>query len=122
MVIGYDPIAITFTLKSVNCEEYLYKRSILGSDIISDTAGPLRVISRSEWLAQPPEHELDDLELPATRVIIAHTATEDCSTQVMNEHQRGNEKSVYMRLMKTKYLNDFRLNAHFECVSRKRFT
>lgn len=53
-----------------------------GSDLITDTAGPLRVVSRSDWIAQPPEHELEPLKLPVARVIIAHTATENCSAQV----------------------------------------
>lgn len=44
---------------------------------------PLKIVSRAEWHAQPPEHELERLELPSTRVIIAHTATENCSTQVI---------------------------------------
>lgn len=38
-------------------------------------------MQRSEWLAQEPENELTRLELPSTRVIIAHTATENCSSQ-----------------------------------------
>lgn len=46
---------------------------VIGSDIITDSAGPLRIVSRSDWIAQPPEHELTKLEIPATRVIIAHT-------------------------------------------------
>lgn len=58
---------------------------LLGSDIISGTGGPLRIISRSEWIAQPPEHDLAKLELPATRVIVAHTATENCTTQVFQK-------------------------------------
>ncbi|XP_055689352.1 peptidoglycan-recognition protein LF-like isoform X6 [Lutzomyia longipalpis] len=41
----------------------------------------LRLVSRSEWIAQPPSEELVNLSLPAHRVIIAHTATEDCETQ-----------------------------------------
>ncbi|XP_055315740.1 peptidoglycan-recognition protein LC-like [Sitodiplosis mosellana] len=55
--------------------------SKIGSDIITDTAGPLRIVSRSDWIAQPPSNELVKLEIPATRVIIAHTATENCTTQ-----------------------------------------
>lgn len=42
---------------------------------------PLRIVTRNEWLAQPPKEELTLLELPVHRVIIAHTATENCTTQ-----------------------------------------
>lgn len=42
----------------------------------------MRFISRSQWLAQPPEADLFNLDLPSNRVIIAHTATENCSNQV----------------------------------------
>lgn len=42
----------------------------------------MRFVSRLQWVAQPPSNELNDLELPAERVIIAHTATESCETQV----------------------------------------
>lgn len=42
----------------------------------------LRLISRDEWLAQPPNNDLTDLVLPVKRYIITHTATESCETQV----------------------------------------
>jgi hypothetical protein len=42
----------------------------------------LRTISRDEWLAQPAEAELAGLNLPVSRVIVTHTATEACDTQV----------------------------------------
>ncbi|XP_052897715.1 peptidoglycan-recognition protein LC-like isoform X5 [Anopheles moucheti] len=42
---------------------------------------PLRLVTRTEWLAQPSRGELADLKLPANLVIIAHTATEGCTTQ-----------------------------------------
>lgn len=44
---------------------------------------PLKMVSRAEWHAQPPEHKLERLELPSTRVIIAHTVTQNCTTQVI---------------------------------------
>lgn len=44
--------------------------------------GSLRIIERSEWLARPPAREMNALELPATRVIIAHTAGECATTHV----------------------------------------
>nr|AYV99629.1 venom polypeptide [Dolopus genitalis] len=43
----------------------------------------LRLVSRDEWIAQPPSKELEPMQLPATKVIIAHTATEGCDTQAM---------------------------------------
>ncbi|XP_050074557.1 peptidoglycan-recognition protein LC-like isoform X4 [Anopheles maculipalpis] len=42
---------------------------------------PLRMVTRTEWLAQPPREDLTDLKLPVHNVIIAHTATEACTTQ-----------------------------------------
>uniref|UniRef100_A0A8W7NHP6 Peptidoglycan recognition protein long class n=1 Tax=Anopheles atroparvus TaxID=41427 RepID=A0A8W7NHP6_ANOAO len=42
---------------------------------------PLRLVTRTEWLAQPPREELTNLKLPVSTVIIAHTATEGCTTQ-----------------------------------------
>lgn len=54
--------------------------------IVNDATKPdydgLKIISRRDWLAQPPQNELPSLELPLKRVIIAHTATENCTTQV----------------------------------------
>lgn len=41
----------------------------------------LRIVTRDEWTAQPPSSSLTDLQLPISRVIIAHTATEGCQTQ-----------------------------------------
>ncbi|EDS27550.1 peptidoglycan recognition protein-lc [Culex quinquefasciatus] len=41
----------------------------------------LRIVTRNEWLAQPPRERLDDLKLPVNKVIISHTTTEECNTQ-----------------------------------------
>ncbi|XP_045784703.1 peptidoglycan-recognition protein LC-like isoform X1 [Maniola jurtina] len=41
----------------------------------------LRIVSRTDWLAQPVEGELDKLVQPVPWVIITHTATENCHTQ-----------------------------------------
>lgn len=46
-------------------------------------AKPLRIVTRNEWLAQPPKEDLELLKLPVHKVIIAHTATEGCATQVI---------------------------------------
>uniref|UniRef100_A0A182QID0 Peptidoglycan recognition protein long class n=1 Tax=Anopheles farauti TaxID=69004 RepID=A0A182QID0_9DIPT len=48
---------------------------------------PLRLVTRTEWLAQPPRDELTDLKLPVNNVIIAHTATEACTTQTKCMYQ-----------------------------------
>ncbi|XP_059622891.1 peptidoglycan-recognition protein SD-like [Phlebotomus argentipes] len=40
----------------------------------------LRLISRAEWRAKPPKMQLKDLQLPAKRIIIAHTDTPECET------------------------------------------
>ncbi|XP_058061157.1 peptidoglycan-recognition protein LE-like isoform X6 [Anopheles bellator] len=50
-------------------------------DIFPDPK-PLRLVTRTEWLAQPPREVLTDLKLPVNNVIIAHTATEGCTTQL----------------------------------------
>ncbi|XP_058124371.1 peptidoglycan-recognition protein LE-like isoform X2 [Anopheles coustani] len=42
---------------------------------------PLRLVTRQEWVAQPPREPLTDLKLPVSNVIIAHTATESCTNQ-----------------------------------------
>ncbi|CAH2103826.1 unnamed protein product [Euphydryas editha] len=41
----------------------------------------LRIVSRSDWLAEPVDRPLTVLKLPAPWVIITHTATESCHTQ-----------------------------------------
>ncbi|XP_050074555.1 peptidoglycan-recognition protein LE-like isoform X2 [Anopheles maculipalpis] len=48
---------------------------------------PLRMVTRTEWLAQPPREDLTDLKLPVHNVIIAHTATEACTTQTKCMYQ-----------------------------------
>lgn len=39
------------------------------------------MVTRTEWSAREPKEYLTDLELPSVRVIIAHTATENCTGQ-----------------------------------------
>ncbi|KAG6461323.1 hypothetical protein O3G_MSEX012552 [Manduca sexta] len=41
----------------------------------------LRIVSRTDWLAQPVEKKLDDMKHPVPWVVITHTATEECSSQ-----------------------------------------
>uniref|UniRef100_A0A1Q3FJ22 Putative peptidoglycan recognition protein-lc n=2 Tax=Culex tarsalis TaxID=7177 RepID=A0A1Q3FJ22_CULTA len=58
----------------------VYVTTSAADDFLPD-AKPLRIVTRNEWLAQPPREKLDDLKLPVHKVIIAHTATEECTTQ-----------------------------------------
>lgn len=51
------------------------------SEVTNDKTKP-RIISREEWMAQPPINHPEPLGLPISRVIIAHTSTENCSSQV----------------------------------------
>lgn len=44
--------------------------------------GPLRIVERSEWFARSPARELEPLELPAIRVIIAYTMGRCATTHV----------------------------------------
>nr|XP_029722029.1 peptidoglycan-recognition protein LC-like isoform X2 [Aedes albopictus] len=72
----------------------------IDKDFLPD-AKPLRIVTRNEWLAQPPKENLTRLKLPVNRVIIAHTATENCQTQ---------SSCVYrMRLIQDQHMdiNDF---------------
>lgn len=41
----------------------------------------LRMISRGQWVAQPPAKPADPLKTPVPYVIILHTATENCTDQ-----------------------------------------
>ncbi|XP_065081163.1 peptidoglycan-recognition protein LF-like isoform X4 [Ochlerotatus camptorhynchus] len=58
----------------------VYVATSADNDFFPD-AKPLRLVTRNEWLAQPPKEKLTPLKLPVNRVIIAHTATEGCTTQ-----------------------------------------
>lgn len=40
------------------------------------------MIGRNEWTAQPPDKDQIPLNLPVDRLIIAHTNTTSCDTQV----------------------------------------
>lgn len=42
----------------------------------------LKIISRDEWLASSSTNQLTDLKLPVEKVVISHTATSTCMTQV----------------------------------------
>lgn len=42
-------------------------------------SGKLRIISRGQWVAQPPAEPANKLKTPVPLVVILHTATENCS-------------------------------------------
>lgn len=46
----------------------------------------LHIVSRQEWSGRSPKQDLDANPLPAKLVVIAHTATENCTTQVVNNY------------------------------------
>lgn len=71
-------VALMFIV--VTIATVVYVTTSAEDDFLPD-AKPLRIVTRNEWLAQPPREKLDDLKLPVHKVIIAHTATEECSTQ-----------------------------------------
>lgn len=52
------------------------------SETVIDPNGTFKMITRGEWLARPPSAPPTCLELPAKKVIIAHTATRYFSTPV----------------------------------------
>lgn len=49
-----------------------------------DSERPFKFVSRGKWLAKPPKNPPTKLQLPATKVIIAHTGTDNVSTEVVN--------------------------------------
>lgn len=73
-------ILMALMLTVVTIATVVYVTTSAADDFLPD-AKPLRIVTRNEWLAQPPRGKLDDLELPVHKVIIAHTATEECTTQ-----------------------------------------
>lgn len=73
-------ILMALMLMVVTIATVVYVTTSAADDFLPD-AKPLRIVTRNEWLAQPPRGKLDDLVLPVHKVIIAHTATEECTTQ-----------------------------------------
>ncbi|XP_050360497.1 peptidoglycan-recognition protein LE-like isoform X2 [Nymphalis io] len=58
-----------------------FKSSESPNDPLLIAPDHLRIVSRSDWLAQPVEKPLTKLDQPVPWVIIMHTATETCLTQ-----------------------------------------
>lgn len=42
----------------------------------------LTIIPRSAWLAQEPNGKLEEMKLPARRIVMIHTETQPCISQV----------------------------------------
>lgn len=61
---------LNIQMKSPFIKSFYVKSSLV---FTMETAGPLRIVERNEWFARSPEKELERLELPAIRVIIAYT-------------------------------------------------
>lgn len=56
---------------------------VMGSHLwMVSVLGEANIITRAEWNAKEPANALTPLELPVGRVIIAHTAGNDCKTKV----------------------------------------
>lgn len=74
------PVYINQTANIVN------NQTIINHYTNSDTLDiqPPRIVNRRGWLAQPPFAEYEDRKEPAKFVIIAHSATEDATTQSDN--------------------------------------
>lgn len=58
-----------------------YMRPIKKANPLIIAPNHLRIVSRTDWLAQPVENELVKIRQPVPWVIISHTATESCNTQ-----------------------------------------
>jgi N-acetylmuramoyl-L-alanine amidase len=59
----------------------IHLQCILGNDLRTKGMHALRHVTRDEWLAQPANEGVSQLELPVSRVIISHTATDICVAQ-----------------------------------------
>lgn len=63
--------------------EHITELSICEFEYNLDNKTEFRMVQRSEWNAMPVDHEqLDFLMIPTERIIIGHTFTNSCSSQV----------------------------------------
>ncbi|XP_075163579.1 peptidoglycan-recognition protein SD-like [Haematobia irritans] len=58
--------------------------------------GHIKIITRNEWNAKPTTVEMTPLELPAARVIIAHTAGNECKTKEACSQELRNIQHFHM--------------------------
>jgi len=63
---------------------------------LANHTSTLRIVTRDEWIAQPPNNPLEKLVLPSLMVIITHTATDFCTTQA--------ECTFRVRIMQTYHI------------------
>ncbi|KAG5870410.1 hypothetical protein JTB14_038159 [Gonioctena quinquepunctata] len=72
---------------SPNSEEDNDKPIYYPTDSNETISIKVRILSRLQWLAQPPIEPTDDLKVPVSMVIIQHTATESCYSQAQCIYQ-----------------------------------
>lgn len=49
---------------------------------VSGCPNEVKIVDRNDWFAKPSSTTLTPLNLPSKRVIIAHTASESCASEV----------------------------------------
>ncbi|XP_062543633.1 peptidoglycan-recognition protein SD-like [Armigeres subalbatus] len=85
-VMGLGIIIIILALITCVLPGTIYSRSMDPSEsaeapTTTEALPPIRIISRREWLAQPPKDDLTELNVPVGQVIIMHTASRNCRNQ-----------------------------------------
>lgn len=88
--------------------------SPLQTFVACDSEDSLKMISRNEWTAQPPELEPIPLNLPVDRMIIAHTNTTSCDTKVSLSINR----MLYFPFLTGKFLSFSNVQAHCALIVR----
>ncbi|XP_058838801.1 peptidoglycan-recognition protein LC isoform X4 [Topomyia yanbarensis] len=88
-------ILVTLMLVITTIVIVTYLATSTDQDFLPD-AKPLRIVTRNEWLAQPPKETLALLKLPVHKVIIAHTASEGCTTQAQCVFMTSNIQEFHM--------------------------
>nr|CAD7204377.1 unnamed protein product [Timema douglasi] len=76
-----------------------YETTFKYADTNTTLSGRLRILTRREWLAQPPLHQTDSLYHPVPYVIISHTATEPCVKQA--------DCTFFVRTVQTFHIESF---------------
>nr|CAD7441871.1 unnamed protein product [Timema bartmani] len=76
-----------------------YESTFKYADTNTTLSGRLRILTRREWLAQPPLHPMDSLYHPVPYVIISHTATEPCVKQA--------DCTFFVRTVQTFHIESF---------------
>ncbi|KAK9719373.1 hypothetical protein QE152_g22675 [Popillia japonica] len=72
------PVYVNQTANIIN------NQTIINNYSNNDGIRPPRIISRRNWLAEPPRSPYEEMEKPAKFVVIAHSATEDATTEPDN--------------------------------------